>query len=466
MEKMDKNEIFWNIINSKNTDIGNYVGINKISMNSKEIGNGDLFLAIRGGNKFVNEALKKGAYVVYDDKNTEIEENYENRAFFVDDTVLFLQKFAKKWREELNVKVIGITGSNGKTTVKDMVYQLLSAKYKGKKTEGNYNNHIGLPFTLLRLEKDDEFIILEMGMSGFGEIALLGEIAHPDISIITNIGDSHLEFLYNRENVFKAKTEILPYTKETLIINGDDSYLKKLESNTLKIIKVLDMENEKNVINNKNLCFYYNNVDFDENGTNFSLKYFEDKKGNIIEKSFKTNVLGKHNILNIVMAVAVAKECGVENEYIEKSINNIKLTDMRFQIIEKGETVYINDAYNASPSSMEKSLETFSEIYNDRIKTAVLGDMLELGEKELELHSLLSDTIEKTKLDKIYLYGTRMKSLYDKLQKNFEKENLKKPEIFHFYNKEEIKNELKKITDRKVILIKGSRGMKLEEIIE
>ncbi|MDO5088724.1 MAG: UDP-N-acetylmuramoyl-tripeptide--D-alanyl-D-alanine ligase [Leptotrichiaceae bacterium] len=462
MEKMDKNEIFWNIINNKNNNREKFPKINKISMNSKEIEDGDLFIAIRGGNKFVNEALEKGAYVVYDDKGSEIEENYKNKSFFVNDTILFLQEFAKKWRKALNVKVIGITGSNGKTTVKDMTYQFLSSKYKGKKTEGNYNNHIGLPFTLLRLEKDDEFIILEMGMSGFGEIAILGEIARPDISIITNIGDSHLEFLHSRENVFKAKTEILPYTKETLIINGDDEYLKKLEKNTLKIIKVLNTGNEEKKINKENPDFYYSNVNFNENGTDFYLKYFEEKKEIIHEKSFKTNVLGQHNILNITMAIAAAKECGVENKYIEETVNNIKLTDMRFQIMERGDTVYINDAYNASPSSMEKSLETFSEIYNDRVKIAVLGDMLELGERELELHSSLSEVIKRIKVDKIYLYGMRMKSLYNKLQENYGNER----EVRYFSYKNEIKEKLKEITGRRAILIKGSRGMKLEEIIE
>jgi UDP-N-acetylmuramoyl-tripeptide--D-alanyl-D-alanine ligase len=136
---------------------------------------------------------------------------------------------AHQWRNTLNIKIIGITGSNGKTTVKDMVFQLLSTKYKGKKTEGNYNNHIGLPFTLLRSEKNDDFMVLEMGMSDFGEIELLAKISEPNVGIITNIGDSHLEFLKTRENVFKAKTEMLPFLKETLIINSDDEYLSKID---------------------------------------------------------------------------------------------------------------------------------------------------------------------------------------------------------------------------------------------
>lgn len=540
---MTKNEVFCSILGSKNID-SNFININKVSMNSKEIQENELFVAIRGGNNYINEALEKGAYAVYDDINAKINERYTDRAFYVNDSVLFLQEFAKKWREALDIKVIGITGSNGKTTVKDITYQLLSAKYKGKKTEGNYNNHIGLPFTLLRLEKDDEFIILEMGMSGFGEIDLLGKISNPDISIITNIGESHLEFLHTKKNVFKAKTEIVPYTKEVLIINGDDDYLKDIENNRLKIVKALkeserkfggnddktekDSEDKQYQQENKNSYFYYGDVKFDEKGTYFSLKYNEKEnfenmsknmnntnsmdKNNIntdnadmgntdntdninennknntdidnmnkntnengeIERNFNTNLLGEHNILNLTMGIAVAKQFDIDDKTIEKTVKNINLTNMRFQIIEKENKVYINDAYNASPASMRKSLETFSKIYNDRIKIVVLGDMLELGEKELELHSELSETIEQCKLDKIYLFGERMKSLYSKLKGNFEKENEKgnkkenfeKKEVFHFSDKNLIKEELKKVTDKKAVLIKGSRGMKLEEIID
>lgn len=459
---MDKNEIFWSIIDNENID-NDLTDINKISMNSKECGKNDLFVAIRGGNNYINEALEKGAYAVYDNAHADIKEEYKNKTFFVNDSVEFLQKFAKKWREALDVKVIGITGSNGKTTVKDITYQLLSSKYKGKKTEGNYNNHIGLPFTLLRLEKDDKFIILEMGMSGFGEIELLGKISNPDISIITNIGESHLEFLHTKENVFKAKTELLPYTKEVLIINGDDDYLKNINESSLKIIKVL-RKDSKNIEKSN---FYYGNINFDEKGSSFSLEYSEKENEKFQKKLFKTNILGEHNILNLTMAIAVAKQFGIEDKDIEETVKNIKLTDMRFQITEKGNTIYINDAYNASPASMKKSLETFSEIYNDRMKIAVLGDMLELGENELELHSDIYETLRNIKLNKLYLFGERMKSLYDRVKKESQEKNSdENSEVEHFSDKNKIKEKLKEITDEKVILIKGSRGMKLEEIME
>lgn len=472
---MDKNEIFWSIIDNENID-NDLTDINKISMNSKECGKNDLFVAIRGGNNYINEALEKGAYAVYDNAHADIKEEYKNKTFFVNDSVEFLQKFAKKWREALDVKVIGITGSNGKTTVKDITYQLLSSKYKGKKTEGNYNNHIGLPFTLLRAEKDDDFIILEMGMSDFGEIDLLGKISSPDISVITNIGESHLEFLKTKKNVFKAKTEIVPHTRETLVINGDDEYLKDIDESNLKkkglkTVKILNMVNNKNNKENirdiaeQNNNFYYGDIDFNEIEAGFSLKYFDENSKKWIQKAYNTNVLGEHNILNLTIAISVAKQMALGDNDIEKAIKNIVLTNMRFQIIAKGKTTYINDAYNASPMSMKKSLETFSKIYNDREKIAVIGDMLELGEEEAELHASIFDVIVNTNLNKLYLYGPRMKFLYDRIKENSDNENIKNIETEYFESKELIKEKLEQIKSEKVILIKASRGMKLEDVI-
>lgn len=466
-----KTKVFYDVLGLESKKNENReIEINRIVMNSKEIKNKDLFVAIRGGNNFINEALENGAYVVYDNKNVIIDEKFKDNVFLVDDSILFLQQFAKKWREALNIKVIGITGSNGKTTVKDIIYHLLSKKYKVKKTEGNYNNHIGLPFTLLRAEKDDDFMILEMGMSDFGEIKLLAEIAEPNVSIITNIGESHLEFLKTKENVFKAKTEILPYTKEAVIINGDDEYLKnikKVVNNTkkeIKTIKVLNMK--KNKIMENTLNFYYEIVKFNEIKSVFNLKYFEEKDFKIIDKNYKTNLLGEHNILNEVFAIAVGKQFELEDIYIENALKNIKLTDMRFQKIEIQNKIYINDAYNASPSSMKKSLETFSKIFNDIEKIIVLGDMLELGEKEIEYHENLLNDIQKSQINKVYLFGNRMKALYKKILEQKEIDGIKQKEIIYFENKQDIINKINESNNKKVILVKASRGIKLEEIIK
>lgn len=466
-----KTKVFYEVLGLESKKNENReIEINRIVMNSKEIRNKDLFVAIRGGNNFINEALENGAYVVYDNKNVIIDEKFKDNVFLVDDSILFLQQFAKKWREALDLKIIGITGSNGKTTVKDIIYHLLSKKYKVKKTEGNYNNHIGLPFTLLRAEKDDDFMILEMGMSDFGEIKLLAEIAEPNVSIITNIGESHLEFLKTKENVFKAKTEILPYTKEAVIINGDDEYLKNIEKvvnnakKEVKTIKVLNMK--KNKIMENTLNFYYEIVKFNEIKSEFNLKYFEEKDFKIIDKNYETNLLGEHNILNEVFAIAVGKQFKLEDDYIENALKNIKLTDMRFQKIEIENKIYINDAYNASPSSMKKSLETFSKIFNDMEKIVVLGDMLELGEKEMKYHENLLNDIQKAQINKVYLFGNRMKALYKKILEQKEIDGIKQKEIIFFENKQDIINKINESNNKKVILVKASRGIKLEEIIK
>lgn len=466
-----KTKVFYEVLGLESKKNENRkIEINRVVMNSKEIKNKDLFVAIRGGNNFVNEALEKEAYVVYDNKNVIIDEKFKDNVFLVNDSILFLQQFAKKWREALNLKIIGITGSNGKTTVKDIIYHLLRKKYKVKKTEGNYNNHIGLPFTLLRAEKDDDFMILEMGMSDFGEIKLLAEIAEPNVSIITNIGESHLEFLKTKENVFKAKTEILPYTKEAVIINGDDEYLKNIEKvvnnakKEVKTIKVLNMK--KNKIMENTLNFYYEIVKFNEIKSEFNLKYFEEKDFKIIDKNYETNLLGEHNILNEVFAIAVGKQFKLEDDYIENALKNIKLTDMRFQKIEIENKIYINDAYNASPSSMKKSLETFSKIFNDMEKIVVLGDMLELGEKEMKYHENLLNDIQKAQINKVYLFGNRMKALYKKILEQKEIDGIKQKEIIFFENKQDIINKINESNNKKVILVKASRGIKLEEIIK
>lgn len=405
--------------------------IENVIMDSRKVQKGDLFFAINNGNQYINEVLEKGASIV-------VADNYlgdDKRVFKVPNTVEFMQKLAKEYRKALRLKVIAITGSNGKTTTKDMIYSVLSRKYITKKTEGNYNNHIGLPFTILQLKEKDEVVVLEMGMSGFGEIDLLSSIAKPDIGVITNIGDSHLEFLKTRENVFKAKTELLNYvSSENTYIIGDDQYLK-------------------NVIGNK--------IGFNREN-NFVIEDFIDSNDGMsfkVENSeYTLNLNGKHNALNAGMAIAIGKRFGLTSEEIKEGLKNLHLTPMRFQKIEKEDVIYINDAYNASPISMEYSLNTFDKLYNNMKKIVVLGDMLELGEKEIEFHREIIEKALSIKCDKIYLYGERMKKAYDLLEKN--------DKIRCFNNKEDIVKLIASETEKVAVLLKGSRGMKLEEIIK
>lgn len=404
----------------------------KVIMDSRQVEKDSLFFAINNGNQYIDEVLDRGASLV-------VADNYsgdDRRVVKVDDTVIAMQELAQEYREALGIKVVAITGSNGKTTTKDMIYSILSQKYRCKKTEGNYNNHIGLPFTLLQLDDKDEVSVLEMGMSAFGEIKRLCDIAKPDYGVITNIGDSHLEFLKTRENVFKAKGEMVEYvTPEKLIIFGDDCYLK-----TLSGVKVGFGKNCEKIIEN---------FRDEEAGIEFLL---EDRK-------YKIELNGEHNCINGAMATVIGESFGLTPEEIQRGFDNLNLTPMRFEKIVKGETLYINDAYNASPISMRYSLETFDKLYNDRYKLVVLGDMLELGEKEIEFHMEIIKKALEIRADRVYIYGQRMAKAYELMDKN------KKivSSLDKTFIKESIRTDFKGL---KAILLKGSRGMKIEEIIE
>ena len=412
------------------------IKIGEILIDSRKIKKNDIFIGIRSGNKYIEDVLEKGACLAfYDDINIKIE---DERAIYVEDSILFLQELAKKYRESLDVTVIGITGSEGKTSTKDILYTILSNKYKGKKTQGNYNNHIGLPLTLMQLEEDDKFIALEMGMSNLGEIRLLGEIAKPDYAIVTNIGDSHLEFLENRNNVFKAKIELFEFVKpEFRIVYGDDFYFKGVEA--IRVGK------------NKDNDYIIKDFSQDKNGGEFNLFSLGE------ELEVHTNLYGEYNCINTALAMVVALKVGISKEEILISCKNLKLSGMRFERIEKDGKVFINDAYNASPVAMKVSLETFGEIFKGDYKVAILGDMLELGKESKKFHENLSETIETLDLDEVYLVGKEMKNLYMKLDHK---------KCFYFKTVEEIKDSLKTIKDGAIVFLKASNGIYLKKILD
>ena len=411
------------------------VQIKNVVMDSRKVTEGSLFFAINNGNSYVKDVLDKGASLVIAD-NTDVE---DERIVKVSDTVATMQDLATKYRKKLDIQVIGITGSNGKTTTKDIVYSLLSAKAKTLKTEGNYNNHIGLPYTLLNVTDEEKFVVLEMGMSSLGEIRRLGEISSPDYAIITNIGDSHIEFLKTRDNVFKAKTELLEFVnKENTFVCGDDEYLAKLDVNRIGF----DDSNTHRI----------ESYEFSEKGSKFVLD----------GKEYEMSLLGKHNISNTAIAIEIAKKIGLTDGEIESGLKEIKISNMRFQEIKIGEDIYINDAYNASPTSMKAAIDTLNEIYNDKYKIAILGDMLELGENEVDYHIDVLNYLLDKKIKLIYLYGERMKKAYDIFMKTKSEEY----RFWYYPDKEGIVESLKNIRMEKVILLKASRGTALEDIIK
>ncbi|WP_029758159.1 D-glycero-beta-D-manno-heptose 1,7-bisphosphate 7-phosphatase [Fusobacterium nucleatum] len=411
------------------------VQIKNVVMDSRKVTEGSLFFAINNGNSYVKDVLDKGASFVIAD-NTDIK---DKRVIKVSNTISTMQDLATKYRKKLDIQVVGITGSNGKTTTKDIVYSLLSVKAKTLKTEGNYNNHIGLPYTLLNVTDEEKFVVLEMGMSSLGEIRRLGEISSPDYAIITNIGDSHIEFLKTRDNVFKAKTELLEFVnKENTFVCGDDEYLSKLDVNKIGF-------NEDNT-------HRIESYEFSDKGSKFVLD----------GKEYEISLLGKHNISNTAIAIELAKKIGLTDEEIQRGLKEIKISNMRFQEIKIGNDIYINDAYNASPISMKAAIDTLNEIYNDKYKIAILGDMLELGENEVDYHIDVLNYLLDKKIKLIYLYGERMKKAYDIFMKNKSEEY----RFWYYPTKEGIVESLKNIKMEKVILLKASRGTALEDIIK
>ena len=408
------------------------LNIGNVKMDSRKIEKDDIFFALNSGKNYIPQVLEKGAsLVICDDKKWEGHE----KVAVVEDTLKAMQEIAKEYRKSLPVKIIGVVGSNGKTTTKDIVYSVLSSKYKCVKTEGNYNNHIGVPYTLLQIKENDEFAVVEMGMSSRGEIKFLCETALPDYGIITNIGDSHLEFLLNRENVFIEKSEIKNYVdKDRLIIFGDDFYLKNLNG-----IKVGFEKNNNFIIEN-----------YTETSEGVSFEIEKEKY------NFKMN--GKHNCINAAFGTVIGKIAGLSYEEIERGLENCKVTPMRFQKIEKNGIKYINDSYNASPVSMKYSLETLADTYEGISKIAVLADMGELGKDELKYHIEVLEYAVALDIEKIIVFGNIMKEAAEKIE-NREK-------LIIAETKEEIKNIIRKDFADRVVLIKGSNFNHLWEIME
>ena len=433
------------------------------SKDTRTIKKGDTYIGIKGekfdGSSFWKEALNNGAetVIINNIKLNEIEEyKKQNKNIIqVEDTIKAIGEMAsykmKIQKEKYNLKVVGVTGSVGKTSTKDIIANVLSKKYKVLKTEGNNNNHIGLPLTILRLQ-DEEIAVIEMGMNHFGEISYLTKIAKPDIAVITNIGTSHIGNLGSRENILKAKLEILEgMDKKKIVINNDNDLLHKwyLENKNNIEIHTFGIKNESE--------FNAKNIKLKENSSEFIC---ENKNEKI---NIEVPVGGEHFILNALCGLTVGKLLNLNNEEIKNGIKDFKLTAKRMEINHlKNNITIINDSYNASYESMKASISNLKNMNGER-KIAVLGDMFELGDFSEKLHKEVGTEIYKNKIDKLYLIGNYSKFIGEEA----EKEGYKKENIFYFENKDELFNNLKNnLKSGDVILIKASNGMKLFEIAE
>ena len=424
---------------------------------TREIKKGDIYLGIKGqrvnGSVFYKQALDNGANgcILQDiEINEEDIEKYKNKFIvIVDNVVEAIQKLAKYKRNLYNIPVIGITGSVGKTSTKDLIASVLSTELNVLKTEGNYNNEIGLPLTILRL-KEHNAMVLEMGMSAFGEIRLLTNIAKPTTAVITIIGSSHIGKLGSRENILKAKLEILEGLNEngSLIINNDNDLLnmwnKDNQDKHKHITYAIDNKSDLNATNIKIL----------ENGSTFEIK--------LNEKKYKIEVPvgGKHFVYNSLAAIAVVLEYNISIENIIKGIKNFLLTKQRMEVLKtKDNITIINDSYNASYESIKAALEYLQTIKANR-KIVVLGDVLELGDFSKQMHENIGKEVIKNNVDILITVGTEAQNINNIVKcKNIEEYSLKT-------NEEAIKK-LKKIAKPKdIILVKASNGMHFEKIVD
>lgn len=438
-------------------DISEWESVNIIgvAIDSRKVGANNLFIPLRGekvdGHSYVEKAKAQGAAASLWQKDVpNPPKNFP--IIMVENTEAALQELARAYRKELNVKVIGVTGSNGKTTTKDMTAALLATTYKVHKTSGNYNNHLGLPLTILSMEEDTDVAVLEMGMSSRGEIEFLSNLAQPDLAIITNIGESHLLDLGSREEIANAKLEIIDGLASggTLIYYGDEPLLRNKVDKQLDSIHLLSFGSS-----NKN-DLYATSILQENKATSYSV-------AGVLQGEYEIPVLGEHNVMNALAAMLAAKELSVDQKKISEGLASIQLTNMRMEMVEGGNGVkIINDAYNASPTSMMAAIQLMEGLSGFNRKILVLGDMLELGLQERDFHLEIGEQISKDQIDKVFTFGTLAENIANGALKTFAKGNVQS-----FSNKQSLIDELKKqIEPNDLILVKASRGMRLEEVVQ
>lgn len=432
------------------------VEISGISIDSRSVHPGNLFVPLAGesfdGHDFALQALENGASaVMWQEARPNAPEGVP--VLYVQDTLTALQNLAAAYRQQLSVRVVGVTGSNGKTTTKDMIAACLATTYRVYKTQGNFNNHIGLPLTLLQLSEDTQMAVIEMGMSGRGEIELLSRIARPEAAVITNVGEAHLLQLGSRDEIAAAKLEITSGLREDglLVYNGDEPLLQhQLEKLTGvdKLLRFRFGEDENN-------DYYPVAVMQHQSFTTFKLNV-------PYTPTYTVPLPGRHNVLNALAAIAIAKFMGVAEADIVRGLSNLKLSAMRTEIIQAvSGAMILNDAYNANPTSMLAAIQMLEDMKTSGRKFAVLGDMLELGEQEADYHREIGARLDPQQIDYIFTYGPLAALIAEEAAKHYPAGT-----VLPFDDKLALAGKLEELLAAgDICLIKASRGMKLEDVV-
>lgn len=415
-----------------------FLACNGISTDTRQITEDCLFVALRGdkfdGNQYAKDALKKGSkYAIVDNSDFAV----DNRYLLVDNSLETLQQLAHYHRKQLNIPIVGLTGSNGKTTTKELIAVVLNKKYKTYATKGNLNNHIGVPLTLLAIDSSYEIAVVEMGANHQKEIELLCSIAEPTHGLITNIGKAHLEGFGGIEGVRKGKGELYDWLVDsggTVFVNAANPTLS-------------EMAQERNFTESVMYLLDSDTLQMIESSPFVS---YQDTQGNIIQ----THLTGRYNFENIAVALAIGEYFGVPTYEANQAVAAYNPTNNRSQIIQKGTNTVIMDAYNANPSSMAASIENFGKLKAER-KMVILGDMLELGAESPEEHLALGKLVAQQKFDTVILAGKLMQDALPAL-----------PKAYYFPDKFSLHNWIVDHPQQDTyVLIKGSRGMGLETVV-
>lgn len=433
---------------------GDQAEFSLVCTDSREIKQGALFFALCGerfdGHNFINKAIVSGASGVVLEREVELTVPGVS-ILMVEDTVTALQDLARHIRLLSGIPVVGVTGSSGKTSTKDLIYAVLSVRYRTLKTEGNYNNELGLPLTLLNLNKVDQVAVVEMAMRGSGEIDFLSRIAQPTGAVITNIGTAHFEKLGSVDNIAKAKSEVLDHIPHNgfAVLNGDSPYLHR-EARRCRGRVIFYGEDSKYDL--------YPRKIIPEDGGNCFTVIIMDK-----EEEFFIPLPGRHNVINSLAAIAVGLELGLNVEEIRVGLLGANLSAMRMEIFEFKGIKILNDTYNANPESTRAAIQVLVEAAgkNSR-KIAVLGDMLELGEKSEWGHRKIGSDVYDAGVHLLAVVGEKA----EYIGKGAREAGMSPDQIFYFQGAREAAGLLKNnIKAGDVVLVKGSRGMKMEEFV-
>ncbi|MFA5863378.1 MAG: UDP-N-acetylmuramoyl-tripeptide--D-alanyl-D-alanine ligase [Phycisphaerae bacterium] len=429
------------------------VSVTGVCTDSRQIQSGDIFFAIRGpnfdGHQFIDQVFTAGASGVVVEKTAVLPANADfKRVLVVDDTVTALGKLAAYYRDELACTVIAVTGSNGKTTTKELISHILSKRLRGQRSTKSYNNHIGVPLTILSSEINDEFLVAEVGSNHPGEIDHLGSIVCPDIAVITNIGESHLEGLGSIERVAAEKASLTKHVRSggAIVVNGDREMLLRLISHPQAMV-ISFGESENNDMRISSLAVESNCLRFEVNN------HFK----------FELPVLGRHNALNCLAAIVVARRMGFEMADIAEALKDFKLPAMRLEVLQIGDKTVLNDAYNANPASMKSALETLEKYPTTGRRVFYCGQMKELGEQSEQFHRDLGRRIGSDHVDVLIAVGEYAKEVIHEAVSAGMPAN----HVWAFPDVVEAGKELKNIIKSgDLILVKGSRSMKMEQLIE